>query len=291
MDEDVNTNTAEGFEAGAESSTAQDNKTVANNSSEGDEIEAILDEAFSEAAEEPEETKEEQEVEAPAETGEDSEESDKETEEENQKSRGEKRLDDLNQKIRDGVAELNRLKTEISQYKELQLPTVEELTNYIMSQDEDISEADAAIEARMRLVEAQNSRTAEINTIAETRYEQTLAAENARLAYPELFDSKNPNFNRELASGIMQMYEEVAQVKRGDDGEVISATVRLQPFLESIGEIYRLGVTRGEQTGEARKSRSKSKQVNMSYNPYPRNNQAPKGEMTEDDFVRSCLKD
>lgn len=271
MDNDVN-NEALGFEAGAESSTVQ-NQTVTN-SSKGDELDKILDEAFSDSAEEkPEETEEEQKVENSEET----------KKEETSKSRGEERREQLNQEIRDSVAELSRLKSEISQYQELQLPTVEELTAYIMSQDEDISEADAIVEARMRLVEAQNSRKAEIETIAETRYEQVLATENAILAYPELFDSSNPNFNQDVASGIMQMYEEVAQVRRGDDGEVISATVRLQPFLESIGEIYRLGVLRGEQSGKARQSRNNSKKVNMSYNPAPRNNSAPK--TPKDDYL------
>lgn len=158
-----------------------------------------------------------------------------------------------------------------------------------MSLDENTSEADAAIEARMRLIEAQNARKAEIETIAETRYEQILATENAKLAYPELFDNSNPDFNPDLANGILTMYEEVAHVKRGSDGEVISATTRLQPFLESIGQIYRLGVMQGEKASNARKANTKSKQTNVSYNPYPRSNSTVKGEQTEEDFVRSVL--
>ena len=252
---DVNLS-APSVDAGVESSTTQNNDTVAN-SSEGDELDKALDEVFSESAEESEDAKEEQRQE-------------KEDDVDQSKSRGEERKERLNQEIRDSVAELNRLKSEISQYQELQLPTVEELTNYIMSQDENISEADAAIEARMRLIEAQNSRKAEIETIAETRYEQVIATENAKLAYPELFDSSNPDFNPDLANGILEMYEDVAHVRRGNDGEVISATVRLQPFLESIGQIYRLGGMQGEKANNARKTNTKSKQ-------------------TEEDFVRSVL--
>ena len=282
MDDDVNQSTVSGLETGVDTSTTQNNETVAN-SSEGDDLDQILNKAFSEAAEESEEEAEEQKAENEAEASE-------EADEDSHKSRGEERKEQLQREIRDSTAELNRLKAEISQYQELQLPSVEELANYIMSQDEDISEADAAIEARMRLVEAQNSRKAEIETIAETRHEQILATENAKLAYPELFDSSNPSFNPDLANGILEMYEEVAHVQRADDGEVISATVRLQPFLESIGEIYRLGVMRGERSGKARKSRTNSKKVNMSYNPAPRNNNAIKGEMTEDEFVSSVLE-
>ena len=239
---DVNLS-APSVDAGVESSTTQNNDTVAN-SSEGDELERALDEVFSESAEESENTEEEQGQE-------------KEDDADQSKSRGEERKERLNQEIRDSVAELNRLKSEISQYQELQLPTVEELTNSIMSLDENISEADAAIEARMRLIEAQNARKAEIETIAETRYEQILATENAKLAYPELFDNSNPDFNPDLANGILTMYEEVAHVKRGSDGEVISATTRLQPFLESIGQIYRLGVMQGEKASNARKANTK----------------------------------
>ena len=271
---DVNLS-APSVDAGVESSTTQNNDTVAN-SSEGDELEKALSEVFSESAEESENTKEEQGQE-------------KEDDADQSKSRGEERKERLNQEIRDSVAELNRLKSEISQYQELQLPTVEELTNSIMSLDENISEADAAIEARMRLIEAQNSRKAEIETIAETRYEQILATENAKLAYPELFDSSNPDFNPDLANGILEMYEDVAHVKRGNDGEVISTTVRLQPFLESIGQIYQLGVMQGEKASNARKTNTKSKQTNVSYNPYPRSNSTVKGEQTEEDFVRSVL--
>lgn len=271
---DVNLS-APSVDAGVESSTTQNNNTIANNS-EGDELDKALDEVFSESAEESGKTIDEQGQENKDDT-------------EQSKTRGEERKDRLNQEIRDSVAELNRLKSEISQYQELQLPTVEELTNYIMSQDENISEADAAIEARMRLIEAQNSRKAEIETIAETRYEQVLATENARLAYPELFDSSNPDFNPDLANGILEMYEDVAHVRRGNDGEVISATVRLQPFLESIGQIYRLGVMQGEKASNARKANTKNKQTNVSYNPYPRSNSTVKGEQTEEDFVRSVL--
>lgn len=271
---DVNLS-APSVDAGVESSTTQNNNTIANNS-EGDELDKALDEVFSESAEESGKTKDEQ--------GQDN-----KDDTEQSKTRGEERKERLNQEIRDSVAELNRLKSEISQYQELQLPTVEELTNYIMSQDENISEADAAIEARMRLIEAQNSRKAEIETIAETRYEQVLATENAKLAYPELFDSSNPDFNPDLANGILEMYEDVAHVRRGNDGEVISATVRLQPFLESIGQIYRLGVMQGEKASNARKTNTKSKQTNVSYNPYPRSNSIVKGEQTEEDFVRSVL--
>ena len=276
MDEDVN-NEVLGFETGSESSTEQNNNTVANGS-EDDDLDKILDQAFSEAAEESEEDKEEQRQENSG-----------DKEEGSSKSRGEERKEQLQREIRDSAAELNRLKSEISQYQELQLPTVEELTNYIMSQDEDISEADATIEARMRLVEAQNSRKAEIETIAETRHEQILATEQAKLSYPELFDSSHPDFNPDLANGILEMYEDMAKVRRANDGGVINATVKLQPFLESVGEIYRLGVMRGERQGKARVNNSKRKQTNMSYNPYPRNNSTANGEMTEDEFVSSVL--
>lgn len=279
MDEDVNT-VANDSEANVAPSVTQNTESVANSSS-SDSLDAILDKAFSDSADSSEEAKEEQGEEIPEKA---------ETEPENS-SRGEERKEQLQREIRDSAAELSRLKAEISQYQELQLPSVEELTNYIMSQDEDISEADAIIEARLRLAEAQNSRQAEIETIAETRHEQALAAENARLAYPELFDDKDPNFNSDLANGIMQMYEDVAGVKRAEDGGVISATVGLQPFLDSIGQIYRLGVMRGEQAKNAHGMKNKSKKVDMSYIPSPRSNNASHGEMTEDDFVKSVLDD
>lgn len=55
---DVNLS-APSVDAGVESSTTQNNDTVAN-SSEGDELEKALSEVFSESAEESENTKEEQ---------------------------------------------------------------------------------------------------------------------------------------------------------------------------------------------------------------------------------------
>lgn len=279
MDNDVNSNPALGSEAGVVPSATPNQEPAVNSLEDGElDLNQELDKAFSESAEESEEIEEKQ--------GEEN-----KTEEVDHKgqTRGEERQEELQREIRDSITELNRLKAQISEYQELQLPSVEELASYIMSQDEDISEADAIVEARMRLIEAQNSKKAQIETIAETRYEQILATENAKLAYPELFDSSNPNFNQDVASGIMQMYEEIAQVRRGDDGEVISATVRLQPFLESIGEIYRLGVLRGEHQGKARQSGNHSKKTNISYNPYPRANNTPKGDMTEDEFVESVL--
>ena len=95
MDDDVNQDTANGFEAGADASTAQNNETVAN-SSEGDDLDQILNKAFSEAAEESEEEAEEQKAENEAEANE-------EDNEDSHKSRGEERKEQLQREIRDST--------------------------------------------------------------------------------------------------------------------------------------------------------------------------------------------
>ena len=153
MDTDVNI--AEVLPAESSSSIDQSANTGANGSTSDDiNIEAMF-KAFGE--EEIEEETQETDAEEPK-----AEVKPEEPVKEQEHPEAEARKERLNREIRDTAAELSRLKEEVSSYKELQLPTVEEMTQYIMTQDEDISEAEANIEARLRLAEAQNQRQAQI---------------------------------------------------------------------------------------------------------------------------------
>lgn len=262
MDTDVNTN-AEVLPAGSSSSIDQSANTGANGTTSDDiDIDAMFKAFGQEEIEE--ETHETEAVEPKVEAN-----VEEKPAEEPEHPEAEARKERLNREIRDTAAELSRLKEEVSNYKELQLPTVEEMTQYIMTQDEDISESEANIEARLRLAEAQNQRQSQIQTIAETRQEQITATEKARQEYPELFDERNPLFSREVASGIMQMYEETAGVQRGSDGEVVKATIKLEPFLRTVGELYKIGMLHGQRSATKQAKNQTMRRNVASNNPYP----------------------
>lgn len=280
---DVNTAVESAQPTQPESSTGELNSAGVSGSSSEMSVEEALDKAFNEGISEAEQKPSQKADTDKAETQDDepeTEESEQDTEEateseEKDKSGGaEARKEALNQEIRDLVATRNRYKEEIARYQEMQLPTVEDLTAYIMSQDEDISERDARTEALMRLNEAQNHRQNQIETIAETRQEIDLAVVEAARDFPEIFDSKHASFNRDLAAGIMEMYEEMAGVQRASDGGIVEARVKLGPFLQSIGRIYQLGQQSGKEMAEKSTKSQRRQQIRQAANPYPSSQKA-----------------
>lgn len=294
---DVNTAVESAQPTQPESSTGELNSVGASGSSSEMSIDEALDKAFNEGINEAEQKPspkadtnkaETQTNKSEAEESEQNTEEASETEEKDKQTGAESRKEALNQEIRDLVATRNRYKEEIARYEEMQLPTVDELTNYIMSQDEDISEENARTEARMRLNEASIQRQNQIESIAETRQEIDLAVAEASRDFPEIFDSKHAKFNRDLASGIMEMYEEMAGVQRGSDGEIVQARVKLAPFLQSIGMIYRLGQNAGKEMAEKATTSQRRQQIRQATNPYPSSKASVKdGGMTEEEFVAS----
>lgn len=207
--------------------------------------------------------------------------------------RAEDRKTQLNREIRDQVAELNRLKAEVANYEELRLPTLEQTRDYLMQQDENLTEQEADWHARTLLMEAKYARQNKIDDVANLRHEQEMATETAVQDYPELFDANHPDFDRGLASGIMDMYERMAGVVRAGDGNIVHANIPLKPFLASVAEIFRSGVTQGRKSMQNVTKKERSNKNRARYNSplYPSSGQTKNPADEEAKFINGLLND
>lgn len=183
--------------------------------------------------------------------------------------RAEERKLQLNREIRESVAELKRIKAEVAEYAEMKLPSREEIVDFLMTKDPEISEAEAFAEADRHLLRAEAERSRQIDSIAELRQENLMAVRSASMDFPELFDQKHPAFNRELANGILEVFETTAGVIRAGDGEIVSANAELYPYLAKFGEAYRAGVEAGKKVALAEAKKTKTVPKPKSSSLYP----------------------